>query len=279
MNALPAATISGTTSVCQNAAAPTIAFTGTNGTAPYTFTYTINGGAQQTVASSGNTATVTVPTGTAGTFTYALVSVKDASSTLCTATVSGSATVTVNALPAATISGTTSVCLNATAPTITFTGANATAPYTFTYTINGGSQQTVTSSGNTATVTVPTGTAGVFTYALVSVKDASATLCSNGVSGSAVVTINALPAPVISASGPTTICANGSSVTLSVQGGGAGNALTFSSGKYVDVPTNASLNMGTTTDFTYEAWVKLNGSQANYAGIVIKELSRHLPNW
>jgi hypothetical protein len=37
--ALPVATISGTTDVCQNAAQPLITFTGSGGTAPYTFTY------------------------------------------------------------------------------------------------------------------------------------------------------------------------------------------------------------------------------------------------
>ena len=38
----------------------------------------------------------------------------------------------------ATITGTTSACYNTTAPIVTFTGANGTAPYTFTYNINGG---------------------------------------------------------------------------------------------------------------------------------------------
>jgi hypothetical protein len=72
VNPLPTATVSGTTSVCQNAAAPNITFTGSNGTAPYTFTYTINNGTQLTAVSSGNTATVSVPTTTAGTFTYSI---------------------------------------------------------------------------------------------------------------------------------------------------------------------------------------------------------------
>jgi hypothetical protein len=217
---LPNASIAGTTTICQNAPSPIITFTASKGTAPYTFTYTINGGTQQTVGSVGNTATVSVPTGTAGTFIYALVSVKDASATVCTNSATGSATVTVNSLPTATISGAANVCVNSAAPSVTFTGANGTVPYTFTYTINGGTQQTVGSVGNTATVTAPTGTAGTFTYALVSVKDASGTLCMNGATGSATVTVNTLPA-ISGITGTTTIC-SGSSTTLTAASVSAG---------------------------------------------------------
>jgi len=79
-NSLPplTATISGGTTVCQNATGVVVTFTGNGGTAPYTFTYNINGGTNVvTSPSSGNSITVTVPTGTAGTFTYSLVSVHD----------------------------------------------------------------------------------------------------------------------------------------------------------------------------------------------------------
>jgi hypothetical protein len=103
------------------------------------------------------------------------------------------ANITVNPLPNATIGGTVTVCKDAAAPVITFTGSNATAPYTFTYTINGGVEQTVTSSGNTATISVPTTTAGNFVYALVSVKDAGSNTCTNTASGSTTVTVNASP--------------------------------------------------------------------------------------
>jgi uncharacterized protein (TIGR02145 family) len=195
VNPLPTATITGTTAVCQNAAAPWITFTGASSTAPYTFTYTINGGANQAITTtSGSSVSITVPTATVGTFTYSLVSVRDASATSCSQAQAGSATVTVNPLPTATIAGTTAVCLNAASPLVTFNGASASAPYTFTYKINGGVNQFVTtSSGSSVTVAAPTNVVGTFTYALVSVQDGSSTACSQAQSGSAAVTVNPLP--------------------------------------------------------------------------------------
>ncbi len=112
--------------------------------------------------------------------------------------------VTVNPLPAATISGSANACQNATAPTVTFTGSNSTAPYTFTYNINGGASQTVVSNGaGVATVAAPTTASGTFTYNLLSVQDASSTTCSNTATGSAFITV--FPSvPVLTA--PTNTC-------------------------------------------------------------------------
>ena len=129
----------------------------------------------------------------------------------------GTITVTVRPLPTATVSGTTSVCKDASPPNITFTGASGTAPYTFTYKINGGANQTVTTvSGNSVTVAVPTSTPGSYSYSLVSVQDNNT--CSRSQSGSATVTVNAYPTATISASGPITFCAGGS-VTLTSSAG------------------------------------------------------------
>jgi len=178
VNPLPTATITGTTTVCQNAGDQTITFTGAGGTAPYTFAYNIDGGANQTIVSIGNVATLTRSSATAGSFVYNLVSVQDASSTNCSNVQMGSATITVNPLPAATITGTTTVCQNAGDQTVTFTGAGGTAPYTFIYNIDGGANQTIVSGGNVATLTRSSATAGSFIYNLVSVQDASSTNCS-----------------------------------------------------------------------------------------------------
>jgi hypothetical protein len=227
VNPLPSATIAGTTTVCQNSSAPQITFTGANGTVPYSFIYRINGGATQSIATaSGNSVSIPVPTGTAGTFTYSLVSVTDASNTSCSNSASGSATVTVNPLPSAVISGTTAVCQNTSQPAITFTGSNATVPYTFTYSINGGTAQTVsTISGNTVTVNVPTNAAGIFSYSLISVKETSSTACLASASGTATITVNPLPSATIS--GNTSVCQNSASPVITFSGTGGSAPYTF----------------------------------------------------
>ena len=226
VNPLPTAIVSGTTVLCEGETPSNITFTGAAGTVPYTFTYRINNGLNQTViTSTGSSAVVSVPTGIAGAFIYTLVSIEDASSSSCFQLQSGTATVTVNPLPTATIAGTTTVCINNPAPEITFTGASGTAPYTFNYSVNGVSQPTVTSIGNSATVSVPTGVAGIFTYALVSVRDASTTTCAQLQNGSATVTVNLLPTASIS--GTAVVCKNAGQPLITFTGGAGTAPYTF----------------------------------------------------
>jgi len=226
---VPTATIAGTTAVCQNATpAPAITFTGANGTAPYTFTYNIDGGADKIVTTvSGNSATVPAPTSATGVSTYTLTDVKDASTSACSNTVTGqTAKITVNVLPTATISGTTTVQVNAPSPNITFTGADGTAPYTFTYNINGGTNKTITTaSGNSVTVAAPTTTGGSFVYNLVSVKDASATTCSSTSTGSATITISDKPGAAIS--GTAAVCKNATAPVVTFTGSNGTAPYTF----------------------------------------------------
>ena len=205
---LPTASITGNNTVCQNASSPLVTFTGAAGVAPYTFTYTINGGANQVVTTTtGNSVSIPVPTNIVGTFTYALISVAESSATLCSQNQTGSVVITVNPLPTALISGSSEVCMNAISPVITFTGAIGVSPYTFTYNINGGTNQTVVSTGNTATILAPTGVAGTYTYNLISVTDASSTVCSQVQSGTATVIVHPLPAAGFNYSAPS--CAFG----------------------------------------------------------------------
>jgi len=66
--------------ICQNSTEPVLTFTGSGGTAPYTFNYTINNGGSLDVASANGSTTVTVnhPTLVAGTYTYRITGVTDA---------------------------------------------------------------------------------------------------------------------------------------------------------------------------------------------------------
>jgi gliding motility-associated-like protein len=195
VNPLPTATIIGNNTVCQNAPSPLITFTAFGGSiAPFTFIYKINGGPDLTInTTTGNSVMLPVPTNIAGSYVYTLVSVRDASATACSQLQPAFVTVTVNPLPLATVSGTTEVCVNEVSPVVTFTGSSGTAPYTFTYALNAGPPQSVTSSGNIIGISVPTSTAGSFTYQLISVRDASSTLCTQLQSSLATVIVHPLP--------------------------------------------------------------------------------------
>jgi len=133
INELPTASISGSTTVCQNTTAPTITFTaGSTGTAPYTFSYNINGGATQTVVTTvGNSVTLSAPTTTTGSSVYNLLSVKDNSSTQCTNAQTGAATVTIAPIPTITLGSIADICQETPTGSIPFTSVTA-APSTYT---------------------------------------------------------------------------------------------------------------------------------------------------
>jgi large repetitive protein len=161
--------------------------------------------------------------------------------------------VTVNPLPTATINGSATVCQNGTGPVITFTGANATPPYTFTYKLNNGTEQTIVSTESSATIASPTSTAGIFTYELTGVRDASSKLCSNAQSGTAVITINPLPVAGISYSG-SPYCASGSA--LVTRTGQEGGSYVSSAGLVIDpltgtVDLSASIAGNYTVNYNY----------------------------
>jgi Domain of unknown function DUF11/PKD-like domain/Passenger-associated-transport-repeat/Ig-like domain CHU_C associated/Bacterial Ig-like domain (group 2)/HYR domain len=245
VNSLPSATISGAATVCLNSANPSVTLTGSSGLAPYTFTYTINGGANQTITTtSGSSVQLSVPTSVLGTFIYTLVSISDANS--CSQAQTGSTTVTISSPPTATISPSAAVCKNSASPLVSFTGSNGSAPYTFTYNINGGASQTITTtSGSSVTVSAPTTTTGTFIYSLISVSSAAG--CSQPQSGSSTITVNPLPVLTLSPAS-VTIC-NGASTTLTVSG-----ATTYSwspaTGLSSTTGATVTANPSTTTTYT-----------------------------
>ena len=102
INPTPTASISGSTSVCQNDASPDITFTNPL-SLPVTVTYRKNSIAQTINVAANGTANVGVPTTTAGTYTYKLTSVAFQSNPTCSNVVSDSVTVIVypraNAVP------------------------------------------------------------------------------------------------------------------------------------------------------------------------------------
>lgn len=202
VNQITGSSIAGTTTVNQGAPAPNVTFSATGGTLPYTFTYKVNNGTNQTVSTTGvqTSATVSQSTAAVGTFTYELVTVTDAQNCTLTPPSAQTATVTVSNNLTATISGSTTACQNETAPKITFTAVNGIAPFTFTYKINGGGDLTVSTTGvnTTATVDVPTGTTGSFVYTLTNVAGAGG--ATTPISGQT-ATVNVNEKPTIALTG------------------------------------------------------------------------------
>jgi gliding motility-associated-like protein len=121
------------------------------------------------------------------------------------------ATVTVNPLPTATISGNARICYN-TSSTISFSG---TPNATVTYTVNGGANQT-TILDNVGQGIVSTGNlTATTTYQLVSVRSAGIPSCSQSQSGSVVVAV--IPVPLVNTvvSSPTICSGQPTGISLS----------------------------------------------------------------
>ncbi|MES2746765.1 MAG: choice-of-anchor L domain-containing protein, partial [Bacteroidota bacterium] len=202
----PNATVTGGASVIQNSGPFTgITFTGSNGIAPYTFMYNINGAIpnQTITTTTGNSVSLSLPTSTSGIYNVNLVGVQDNNTPACSRLVAQTATLVVLESPTATVTGSTTVCQNGASPSITFTASNGNQPYSFTYNINGVAPNITTppSVGNIFVVSAPTNVVGTFNYNLVSVQDANSTQPQSGTA-----TINVISAPTINTPAPYQVC-------------------------------------------------------------------------
>jgi gliding motility-associated-like protein len=208
---IPNATIAVTNTLeCVNSTDnPTVTFTGTGGTAPYTFTYTINGTLPaQTVTTAGTDASITipVPTNVVGLFDYEIVGVKNASpaGTACTRAITNQKA-TVNIIQQATITLTSAasttnqtVCINKPIAPITYKLIGATnasiplLPPGLAWSVTGSSD-----TGNVVTITgAPTSTGGLpFDYTYNFTIQTGGTTCTPGTTN---VTLTVKPDHIIS---------------------------------------------------------------------------------
>ncbi len=180
----PSVPVPSAATICQGTPSITVTTSAANATS---YDWTVSGSGN-TVTGTGATATVNFSSSFSG---IAVVSV---TANGCGGP-SGSASVnvTVRPTPTASISGTTTVCQGAAAPSITFTNPQS-FPVTVTYNISGVNEANINIGASTSTtLTVPTTSYGLYTYNLVSVTYQTAPFCTNSISGSATVTVNATP--------------------------------------------------------------------------------------
>jgi hypothetical protein len=140
--------------------------------------------------------------------------IQDANAPQCA--LPGTMTILVTPLPGATISGDTTLCQGSNLPVVVFTGSNSAGPYTFTYNINGGANQTITTPANSSVVTlpVPTSVPGAFTYNLTGVSVGG---CTNAITAQN-VTVNVIQTPTVSLAASTTLICPNEPVVLTATG-------------------------------------------------------------
>ncbi|MFI5218353.1 MAG: PKD domain-containing protein [Bacteroidia bacterium] len=202
VNPLPTAQILGNATICAGASTNlVINFTGV---APFTYSYT-NGSVISGPFTTNNNS-VTIPVSPLVTTTYTLSgSVTGAG---CNGAVGGSATITVNQLPTASITGSNTIC-DGTATILSLAFANAPGPYTYSYTANATSFGPFTTSSNPAVISVSPNVNT--TYTITSISN---TNCTGSVIGvAALVTVTPLPTATLA--GTTDICI-GQSTNLNI---------------------------------------------------------------
>ena len=232
-----AATVSGGGTYCAGNNDVEVVFDFT-GTPPFTYTYTVDGGAPVTATTSNTRVTITTP----GAGTYELTAY---ASSGCDGTFSGQAVVSENVAPSAVVSGGATVCTgDDTDIVVTLTGAPS---WTFDLLLDGVSQGQQTATASPYTVSV----SAAGTYTVANLVDGNG--CPGTASGDAVVAVTT----PIAASTPAYTCEpDGESyrVRIDLTGGDAVNyavtpvgAGTFAGGVF----TSGLIDSGTPFSFTF----------------------------
>lgn len=227
---LPTATISGSASICAGGSSTiNVALTGK---APWGIIYT--DGTTTTKIDNITVSPYTFNVTPSKTTTYYLATVNDLN---CTGTFSGSAAVTVNSIPTATITGTASICEgNSTNLITSFTG---TSPWNFTY--SDGVNSSTISGIKSSTYTLTVAPSKTTTYSISNVNSNS---CVGTSSGSPLVTVNNKTTATIS--GNNSVCIGGnSSFVVNFSGTAQPWAISYSDGK-----TTSSINNIQTNPYT-----------------------------
>lgn len=202
--------LSGPATICQGQNA-TFSVSITNGSAPFSFVYAIDGVSQAPVNANASPFSLSVPLTSSG--AVSLVSVT--ASNTCEGNGTGSANVNVIATPTAALTaGSATVCTGQSQDLeVQLEGGNGT--YTFVYRINGISQPPITTTGTSYTISVSPGV-GVYNYTLASVTSNS---CPGTVSGAFSLTVGQSPTATLI--GGATVCA-GQTTNLTIDFTGTG---------------------------------------------------------
>lgn len=268
VNPRPTALIStvGPTTICNGSPANmSIALTGTG---PWTFNYS-NGVTSTQVTTFANPYTFTVSPSTTSTYTINVL--LDANCIATPADYAGSATITVNQRPTASLGilGAATLCNGgSTTMQVALTG---TAPWTFNYN-DGTTNTSVTTSTNPYTFTVtPSVTT---TYTITSLLDANCTALPVDYAGPATVNVNPRPTAAISVNGASTVC-NGTPTNINVALTGTGPwTFGYSDGTTTNIvtantsPYILSVTPSTTSAYSITSLLDANCTAipADYAG-------------
>jgi hypothetical protein len=202
----PSVALNGDATICSGSTPLTFNF---GGTGPYTVNYSINGTPQTPITTSLDPYTLSVSPLTTSTYTVTGVSAGG-----CTGTATGSATVTVNSVQSASLSGGGTFCLGTAVSPVVINSVGST-PYSIVYSLNGVNQPPISTSNAAFSLPLPTA-AGNYSYQLVSLGSSP---CLGAITATP-LSINITNAPSVALNGDATICSGSTPLTFNFGGTG-----------------------------------------------------------